>query len=133
MKLPFHQDATPKVFENARFLKKVQTDAEAYLWKRLRNRKLHGRKFRRQHPIDHYIVDFYCHECNLIIEVDGSVHEIDDNPGYDAARTEHLTALGLTVIRFTNDQVQNNPQFVISEITKYLTPAPFSSQEKGRG
>ena len=54
-------------------------------------------------------------------------------PGYDAARTEHLTALGLTVIRFTNDEVLNNPQFVISEITKYLTPAPFSSQEKGRG
>ena len=111
----------------------MQADAEAYLWKRLRNRKLHGRKFRRQHPIDHYIVDFYCHECDLIIEVDGSVHEIDDNPDYAIARTEHLTALGLTVIRFTNDQVQNNPQFVISEITKYLTPAPFSWQEKGRG
>ena len=133
MKLPFHQDATPKIFENARFLKKVQTDAEGYLWKQLRNRKLQGRKFRRQHPIDHYIVDFYCHESNLIIEVDGSAHEIDDNPDYHTARTEHLTALGLTVIRFTNDQVQNNPQFVISEITKYLRPAPFSSQEKGRG
>ena len=62
----------------------------------------------------------------MIIEVGGSVHEINDNPDYDTARTEHLTALALTVIRFTNDQVHNNPQFVISEIknTLRLLPSP---------
>ena len=69
MDYPFHHNAGPKRFEDARSLKKAQTDAEAALWQRIRNRKLNGFKFRRQHPVDYYIVDFYCHECKLVIEL----------------------------------------------------------------
>ena len=94
MELPFHHDAGPKRFENARFLKKVQTEAEAVLWQRIRDRKLNGFKFRRQHPVDYYIVDFYCHESSLVIEVDGKIHEQNDSPDYDKNRTQDLNALG---------------------------------------
>ena len=129
MDLPFHHNATPRVFENARFLKQVQTKAEEALWKRLRNRKLEGRKFRRQHPIEHYIVDFYCHESKLVIEVDGKIHELNDNPDYDKNRTQDLISFGLKVIRFTNEQVLNNIEVVLKEIKSNLTPDPSPSGE----
>ncbi len=133
MKLPFHQNASPKIFENARFLKAVQTKAEEVLWRRVRARKVNGFKFRRQHPIDHYIVDFYCHECRLVVEVDGKIHEQNDNPDYDKYRTQVLSNAGLTVIRFTNDQVLRNTDFVLNEIRKHLTspPAPLRGGEGG--
>jgi len=83
MELPFNHNAGPTRFEQARFLKKVQTEAESFLWQRLRNRKLNGFKFRRQHPIDKYIADFYCHETKLIIEVDGEIHLNNHQIVYD--------------------------------------------------
>ncbi len=73
MGLPFHADASWKIFENARSLKKVMTPAKI-IWQNLRNRKVSNQKFRRQHPIARYIVDFYCHEAKLVIEVDGGIH-----------------------------------------------------------
>ncbi|HRJ31148.1 MAG TPA: endonuclease domain-containing protein [Cyclobacteriaceae bacterium] len=121
MELPFHHNAKPKIFENARFLKKVPTEAERLLWRNLRSKKLKGYKFRRQHPIDHFIVDFYCHECRLVIEVDGDIHFQNDNPAYDKGRTEQLDALGVKIIRFTNEQVLKDISSVLSEITKHLT------------
>ena len=154
MELPFHNNAGPKRFENARFLKKVQTEAEGVLWQRIRGKKLSGFKFRRQHPVDYYIVDFYCHECRLVIEVDGKIHEENDNRDYDKNRTQDLIALGLTVIRFTNEQVLQKIDLVLEEIERHLTPGPspgqrgetlgssakrvegtppFSVSEKGRG
>ena len=130
MELPFHYNA--KRFENARFLKKAQTEAEAALWQRIRGKKLNGFKFRRQHPIDRYIVDFYCHDSGLVIEVDGKIHEQNDNLDYDKNRTEDLIALGLTVIRFTNEQVLQNIDLVLSEIKRHLT-TPLSASERGWG
>ncbi len=131
MELPFHHDAGPKRFENARFLKKVQTEAEAVLWERLRGRKLSGFKFRRQHPVDNYIVDFYCHESRLVIEVDGKIHEQNDNPDYDKNRTQDLIALGLMVIRFTNEQVLQDIDLVLEEIKRNLTPGPSPKRRGG--
>ncbi|MBX2965198.1 MAG: endonuclease domain-containing protein [Cyclobacteriaceae bacterium] len=124
MDLPFHHNAKPKTFENARFLKKVETEAETWLWQHLRGRKLGGFKFRRQHPIHSYIVDFYCHECNLVVEVDGMIHKVNDNPGYDQGRTDDLVRLGLTVIRFTNNEVLTNIPEVLAEIRKHLKNKP---------
>jgi len=131
MELPFHHEAGPKRFENARFLKKVQTEAEAALWERLRGRKLNGFKFRRQHPIDCYIVDFYCHESMLVIEVDGKIHEQNDNPDYDKNRTQDLIALGLMVIRFTNEQVLQDIDLILEEIKRNLTPGPSPKRRGG--
>ncbi len=120
MELPFNHNAGPTRFEQARFLKKVQTEAESFLWQRLRNRKLNGFKFRRQHPIDKYIADFYCHETKLIIEVDGEIHLNNDQIVYDKIRTEELESLGLRVIRFTNRQVLDKIDHVLQEISKNL-------------
>lgn len=124
MILPFHEDASKKIFENANALKKVMTTAEKVLWNELRNRKLDGHKFRRQHPVAKYIVDFYCYESKLIIEVDGKVHLSNENQAYDRQRTEHLEAYGIKLIRFTNDQVLENTTSVLIEIRKHLTPSP---------
>ena len=131
MELPFHNSAGPRRFENARFLRKVQTGAEAALWQRIRSKKLNGFKFRRQHPVDYYIVDFYCHECRLVTEVDGRIHEQNDNPDYDKNRTEDLMALGLMVIRFTNEEVLQNIDLVLSEIKRHLTPSPSPGRRGG--
>ncbi len=120
MEPPFNHNAGPTRFEQARFLKKVQTEAESFLWQRLRNRKLNGFKFRRQHPIDKYIADFYCHETKLIIEVDGEIHLNNDQIVYDKIRTEELESLGLRVIRFTNRQVLDKIDHVLQEISKNL-------------
>jgi very-short-patch-repair endonuclease len=119
MELPFNHDAGPKRFEQARFLKKVQTEAESVLWERLRNRKLGKLKFRRQHPIDKYIADFYCHELKLIVEVDGEIHQTKEQAEYDALRTNDLESLGLSVIRFTNDQVIHELDKVLEKIISY--------------
>jgi very-short-patch-repair endonuclease len=127
MQLPFHHQATPKTFENARFLKRVMTEAEKVLWDQLRGRSFHNFKFRRQHPIASYIVDFYCHSKKLVVEIDGSIHQVDDNPQYDKARTEELESFGVKVIRFKNADVQNNLSNVLKEILDALTlpPAPL--------
>jgi very-short-patch-repair endonuclease len=110
--------------ENARSLKKVMTPSENLLWQNLRNRKVNSYKFRRQHPISTYIVDFYCHEAKLVIEVDGGIHFIDDNPEYDKFRTLQLEAFGLKVIRFRNEEVLKSMSEVLAEIRKHLTPGP---------
>ena len=105
MKLPFNYDATQRIFDNANSLKRNLTRAEKVLWNHLRNRKLDGKKFRRQHPIGPYIVDFYCHSHSLVIEVDGIIHEKEDIPSYDENRTQHLRSLGLSVVRVSNEEV----------------------------
>lgn len=127
MQLPFHEDASPKTFENARFLKKVVTDTEIILWEHLRGRRFKGFKFRRQHPIASYIVDFYCHEYKLVVEVDGEIHKLNDNPEYDKGRTNELESLGLKIIRFTNEEVEKNISGVLNIILDNLTspPAPL--------
>jgi len=80
-----------------------------------------GLKFRRQHPIDRFIVDFYCHEQSLIIEVDGGIHNTQINREYDQDRTIALEKSGLRVIRFSNEQVTNNLSETLTAIVTYLT------------
>jgi very-short-patch-repair endonuclease len=105
----------PTIRQFARELRQPQTPAEATLWQHLRNRNLQF-KFRRQHPIDFFIIDFYCADAKLLIEIDGESHFQQTQMEYDRTRTEYLEALGYKVIRFTNDDVRDNIQAVISRI-----------------
>jgi very-short-patch-repair endonuclease len=106
--------------EYARELRLRATDAEQKLWALLRNRQLKGRKFRRQHAIANYVVDFYCNEFKLAIELDGNFHTDAEAKEYDEARTLLLNELGITVLRFWNDEVVNDPTKVIEKISEYL-------------
>jgi very-short-patch-repair endonuclease len=101
-----------------RGMRKTPTPAEDALWRRLRNRQLCGAKFRRQHPVDHFIVDFYCPEASLAIELDGAIHE--QTKEADALRQAHLESLGLRFLRFTNDEVINDVDRVLATIAQHL-------------
>lgn len=122
------------MFEYARSLKKEMKPAENLLWQNLRNRNISNHKFRRQHPIARYIVDFYCHEARLVIEVDGEIHSSPEHIQYDQFRTEELEGMGLKVIRFTNDKVLGDVSGVLVEIRKQLalTPGPSTSRRVGK-
>lgn len=100
----------------ARELRHPQTPAEQKLWQILRSRQLDGYKFRRQHPIGWYIVDFYCAAAKLIIEIDGDSHA--EQVEYDQVRTEWLESQGYRVIRFTNDEVFRQVEGVIEAILR---------------
>ena len=97
-------------------LRKHLTPAEAFLWKHLKSSQLEGRKFRRQHSIENYIVDFYCPGEQLIIELDGQVHMNPTAEEYDLQRTNRLEELGFTVIRFENKMVFDFLPSVLQEI-----------------
>lgn len=113
-----HQSAIGKLYQYGRELRKDATPAEKLLWEHIRNRKLNGLKFRRQHPIDKFVVDFYCHEKNLVIELDGSVHDVKINKDYDEARTAMLAGLGIYVLRFRNEEVVDNISLVLEKISE---------------
>jgi very-short-patch-repair endonuclease len=106
---------SPIILKRAREMRHPQTPAEATLWRHIRNRAL-GYKFRRQHPIERFIIDFYCAEIKLCIEIDGDTHLEKDQQEYDAARTEYLESIGRKVIRFTNEDVRYNIQAVLQSI-----------------
>ena len=101
-----------------RELRQTSTDAEAFLWERLRNRSLLGFKFRRQHQLGQYIVDFYCNEASLVIECDGGVHSRTWH--HDQIREAYMSGLGLRTLRFKNEEVLNETGRVLSEISDYL-------------
>ena len=103
----------------SRYLRTNMTKQERILWTFLRKRSINNLKFRRQYPIDCYIVDFICHEKSLIIEIDGGQHNENDNKFYDK-KTEFLNKKGFTVLRFWNSYIDNNIAGVYSEILKYL-------------
>jgi very-short-patch-repair endonuclease len=116
-----HKGAHPWLFAYARQNRKQQTKAEEILWDKLRNGKILGYKFRRQHPIYDFIADFYCASCSLVVEIDGAYHEVTDQAAYDRERTFILNEINVKVIRFTNKEVLENIDFVLEEISKQLT------------
>jgi very-short-patch-repair endonuclease len=101
-------------------LRKKATPAEAYLWTFLQSRKLNGKKFRRQHSIGNYIVDFYCAEELLAVELDGNGHDQISQQQYDEERDLFISFYNIKVIRFENKQVFDNLDFVLNEITTCL-------------
>ena len=92
------------------------TWAEIALWRQLRNRQLCGLKFRRQQPLGSYILDFYCAEKLLVVELDGGQHDIPEEREYDARRTDFLRNEGLEVLRFWNSQIRENLPWVLELI-----------------
>ncbi len=105
--------AKPDIFFKAKWLRENMTEAEKLLWKQLNKNKL-GVRFKPQHPIDIYIVDFYCHALNLAIELDGESHR--NSKEYDQDRTCELENFGIRVIRFNNSEVFQNINKVMAQI-----------------
>ena len=103
-----------------RALRRRMTPAERCLWRILRNRRLGGARFRRQHGVGPYVVDFYCPASRLAVEIDGAVHEEPARAAYDAERERRLSALGIRVVRFTNRDVIAAPEVVAEAIRKSL-------------
>jgi very-short-patch-repair endonuclease len=103
-------------------LRKSSTAAEAVLWTYLKGRKLLGKKFRRQSSVGPYIVDFYCPECRLIVELDGAPHFAPHVDEYERRRTEYLEHSGLKVVRFENKAIRENIDFVLEAIKQGLQP-----------
>lgn len=110
----------------ARVLRKTMTDAERKLWLALRGRQLGGAKFRRQHPLGPYVLDFYCEESQLVIEVDGMQHV----PVRDAARTAWLEAHGRRVLRFWNHEVLQQLPAVLEAVLLALSASPHPRPPK---
>jgi very-short-patch-repair endonuclease len=106
--------------ERRKELRKNLTSAEATLWKSLQKKQLNGRKFRRQHSIQNFIVDFYCASENLIIELDGTIHLDFAQENYDFERTETLENLGFKIIRFENKLVFENLHDLLKEINNHF-------------
>ncbi|RRR65921.1 MAG: endonuclease domain-containing protein [Candidatus Viridilinea halotolerans] len=104
----------------ARQLRQTQTLAESQLWEQLRGRRLDGWKFRRQHPVDRFIVDFYCAEQRLVVEVDGSIHAEAEQAAYDLERSAILQAAGYRVIRFSNEQICSEMPVVLQTLRAAL-------------
>jgi 5-methyltetrahydrofolate--homocysteine methyltransferase len=105
----------------ARHMRHQPTRAEDVLWQWLRNRRVGGAKFRRQHTIKKFIVDFVCIEQHLIIEVDGSIHEQPEQAEYDQQRQALLESYGFRVLRFTNAEVLQSTEEVVNVIRQALT------------
>jgi very-short-patch-repair endonuclease len=119
-KQPMHQWARASVLNNAEKNRLNNTPAEAVLWEAIRLKKLDGFKFRNQHAIGGYVVDFYCHEAKLAIEVDGEYHLEPNQKEYDEERTLRIEASGVKIIRFTNQEVLTNLEAVLVKIRENL-------------
>ena len=122
-----HNNSKGSTFENAKFLREFKTKAEDMLWQNLRNRQLNNIKFRRQHPFGEYVLDFYCHEIKLCVEVDGNIHNEKEIIENDNERTKILNENGITVIRFNNEEVINDIDKVLEKIKEFAN-APLSSR-----
>jgi very-short-patch-repair endonuclease len=112
-----------------REFRKHPTETEAMLWACLRNRLLHGYKFRRQHPIGRYIADFYCDALKLVIEVDGGIHKQSDQKRYDMIRQQEFEDQGCIVIRLSTAEVKNDLENVLIN----LIPSPYGRGVRGEG
>jgi very-short-patch-repair endonuclease len=109
---------SPGVKARCRSFRNQSTEAEKQLWAYLHNRQLDGIKFRRQHPVGNYVLDFYCPEANLCIEVDGSGHLDPEQIQHDLERTRFLQEQGIRIIRFWNTDIFDHMDVVLDVIAK---------------
>jgi len=114
-----HDGAVPEIFRNAAILRNNMTSPEKLLWEYLKSKPL-GFKFRRQHPISTYILDFYCHKKSISIEIDGNYHHRTEQKEKDLERTAYLESIGIKEMRFDNENVINEIQNVIQKIETAL-------------
>ena len=111
----------PQLLIFAKSMRHTATDAEHLMWQLLRAKRFMNLKFRRQQVIEPYIVDFYCHEIGLVIELDGGQHNTEDGRTYDVERTQFLEALGLTVVRYWNSDVLGRTDVVLEDLWRERT------------
>ena len=120
----------PKLKELARQLRNDSTKTEIFLWLKLKGKQMYGYDFHRQKPIDHYILDFFCYELMLGIEVGGYSHEFLEVYNKDTVKEKRMNQLGITVLRFTDEQVLKDMENVLRAIEFYIieydkhTPSP---------
>ncbi len=110
-----HRDNVPA----ARNLRRAQTKSEEMLWAKLRARRFHGLKVRRQHPVGRFVIDFYCEDLQLAIEVDGAIHELPAQRSNDMARQRTLEELGIRFFRVRADATESEIQHVLAEIESH--------------
>lgn len=115
-----HYGADAFSFKTAESLRITETYPEKIMWEALKNRKFEGLKFRRQHPINRFIVDFYCHQYKLAIELDGSVHENEEVKDRDIERENELKSYGLNILRLTNKELLTNFKQVLIKIKEFI-------------
>jgi len=108
--------AKPEMFTLALQMRKNPTEAERAMWKILRKFRQSGFPFRRQHPIEFYIADFYCHNLRLVIEVDGEIHTKKEIQRHDEGHSGELERFGIKVLRFTNSQILRDSDLVVEKI-----------------
>ena len=106
--------AKPITIAAAKILRDNMTTCEKLLWERVKQKQICGLRFRRQHPIDFFIVDFYCHEAKLVIELDGEIH--NQQREYDDGRSAEMEKYSIKVIMFNNSEIENNIEEVIKKI-----------------
>ena len=107
--------------EKRRSLRQNQTHCEQIVWTQLRNRQFKGLKFKRQYSVDHYVIDFYCAELKLAVEIDGNIHDEPDQKEYDIYRQKYLEKFGITFVRITNEELLGNPNKAFKKIEYAVT------------
>ncbi len=130
--LKFHSDNVPA----ARRLRRDETATEAVLWELIRARRLMGLKFRRQHPVGRFVLDFYSEALKVAIEIDGPIHHDPEQSAADADRQVMLEEQGIRFIRVPTRLVETDPSAVmdyLSETLSLLNGSPLPSRERGRG
>src|SRR5258706_3419563 len=137
------RDRSERLLGFARDVRHEATDAEKRMRRVLRDRRLSGFKFRRQYPVEGYIVDFFCARCRFAIELDGGQHDEGANRAYDERRTEKLESLGIQILRFWDNQVLKETEAVVGTIYRELmerktflaapSPPPSSPRTGARG
>jgi len=119
MKKKMFYGASHLIFQKAKHLRNHVTPSEMIFWGRLKE-CFPNYHFRRQHPLSNYIADFYSHKLKLAIELDGSVHDLEENRKKDIERQAAIELLGITVLRFTNEEIKNRIESCMEIITDYI-------------
>jgi cyclase len=120
MKRKMFLGASTAIFENAKILRLNQTESEKKMWEYLKLKPL-GYKFRRQHPLRTFVADFYCHQAQLIIEIDGDIHSDEEVAKSDIFRQDILESEGIKFLRFTNNEVEQKFEEIKSRIETWLS------------
>jgi very-short-patch-repair endonuclease len=119
-RLSMYRNASPYIIGRSRTLRKNETEAEKVFWNWVKGRQMHGYKFRRQHTLAFYVADFYCHSLQLVVEIDGEIHNHEDNRKSDIERQKAIESMGIRVIRFTNQEVLCQPEVVIEKLEQVI-------------
>jgi very-short-patch-repair endonuclease len=128
-KVAMFYGADAETFRKAEVLRRNMTKEENLLWERLKDRTQFNAKFRRQHPINIYIADFYCHPLKLVVEVDGGYHIPEEQQKFDRERERDFRLLGIQVIRFTNSDIVNRMDYVIRIIHETIDERQTNNNE----